>query len=141
MFYSFRCDFLTRYVNGCPESKILSIKYPYLHLLIQTSQFYMASWHKLLKSKQFFFEHNFSLNENFRCWSSKYLCNHGFLLCEKFQCVKFEHAEVIRKKNLFSVELKTLCMPRCATQLCSNVSQCIVCINESYISTVPVFPN
>ena len=28
------CNFPIRYVNGCPESKILSLKYPYLQLLI-----------------------------------------------------------------------------------------------------------
>ena len=31
--------------------KILSLKYPYLQLLIQTSQFCMGSLHKLLKNK------------------------------------------------------------------------------------------
>ena len=67
-----------RYVNGCHESKILSLKYPHLQLLIETSQFYMGSilaqkvsWYKVLKSKHL------------------YLRNHGFLLCEKFQCLKF----------------------------------------------------
>ena len=33
-------------------------------------------------------------------------------------------------KTLKNVELKTLCMPGSATQVCLNVSQCIVCINE-----------
>ena len=50
-FYSFICDFPVRYVNGCPESKTLSLKYQHLQLLIQTSPFYMGSWHNLLKSK------------------------------------------------------------------------------------------
>ena len=51
---TFCCDFPIRYVNGCPESKIMSVKYPHLQLLIQTSQFYMGSWHKLLKNKHLF---------------------------------------------------------------------------------------
>ena len=37
------------------KSKILSLKYPHLQLLIQTSRFYMGSWHKLLKSKHDYF--------------------------------------------------------------------------------------
>ena len=42
-------------INGCPESEILSLKYQHLQLLIQTSQFYMGTWHKLLKSKYCYF--------------------------------------------------------------------------------------
>ena len=53
--YSFSCDFPKRYANDCPESKILSLKYTYLQLLIQTSQLYTGSWHKLLKSKHCYF--------------------------------------------------------------------------------------
>ena len=61
----FSCDFPIRHVNGWPERKIQSLKYPHLQLLIQTSQFYMGSWHKLLKSKHLFFnKYNSSLNEN-----------------------------------------------------------------------------
>ena len=42
-----------------------------------------------------------------RLWCSRYLCNHGFLLCEKFECPKFRyHTEVIYKKTFFSVFLK-----------------------------------
>ena len=52
--YSVNCDFPIRYVNGCPESKIL-LKYPHWQLFIQTSQFYMGIWHKLLKSKHCYF--------------------------------------------------------------------------------------
>ena len=48
-------NFTLRYANGCPESKTLSLKYLYLQLLIQASQFYMGSWHKLLKSKHCYF--------------------------------------------------------------------------------------
>ena len=44
-------------------------------------------------------------------------------------------------KVLKNVELKTLCMPGCATQVYLNVSQRIVCINESDISISPVCPN
>ena len=44
-------------------------------------------------------------------------------------------------KTLKNVELKTLCMPWSVAQLCLNVSQCIVCINESNISVAPVCPN
>ena len=36
-------------------SKILSLKYPHLQLLIQTSQVYMGSWFKLPKSKHCYF--------------------------------------------------------------------------------------
>ena len=36
-----------------------------------------------------------------RWWCSRCLHNHGFLLYEKFQCVKFRHAEVIHKKIFF----------------------------------------
>ena len=53
--YSFICGFPIRYVNGGPESKILSLKYPPVQLLIETSQFYVGSWHKLLKSKRCYF--------------------------------------------------------------------------------------
>ena len=35
--------------------KAKSLKYLRLQLPIQTSQFYMESWHKLLKSKHLFF--------------------------------------------------------------------------------------
>ena len=38
-YYSFSCNFPVRYVNECPESKILSLKYLHQQLLIQTSQF------------------------------------------------------------------------------------------------------
>ena len=40
-----------------------------------------------------------------------------------------------------NVELKTLCMPASATQVCLNISQCIVCIHESSISVAPLCPN
>ena len=36
-----------------------------------------------------------------RWWCRRCLHNHGFLLYEKFQCVKFRHAEVIHKKLFF----------------------------------------
>ena len=80
----FSCDFPIRYVNGCPESKILSLQYPYLQLLIQTSQFYMGSWHKLLKSKHLFFNITLPWMKIWRWWYSRYMHNHGFLLCKKF---------------------------------------------------------
>ena len=32
----------------------------------------------------------------------RYLCNHGFLQCEKFECLKFRHAEIIHKKRFLS---------------------------------------
>ena len=53
--YSLSCHFLVRFVNGCPESKILSLKYPHSQLLIQISKFYIGICHKLLKSKHLFF--------------------------------------------------------------------------------------
>ena len=40
-----------------------------------------------------------------RC--NRYLRNHGFLQCEKFECLKFRHAEVIHK-NFFWVLLKCI---------------------------------
>ena len=40
-----------------------------------------------------------------------------------------------------NVKLKTLCMPGSTTQVCLNVSRCIVCINESNISVATVCPN
>ena len=42
---------------------------------------------------------------------------------------------------LKNVELKTLCMAVSVTQVCLNVSECIVGINESNISVAPVCPN
>ena len=66
----------------------------------------MGSWHKLLKSKHcFFFNITLLRMKLWRWWCSRYLCNHGFLLCEEFQCLKFRYTEVIHKK-LFSVFLK-----------------------------------
>ena len=53
--YAFSCTFPIRYVNGCPESNILPLKYPHLQFIIQTSQFYMRRWQKLLKSKHCYF--------------------------------------------------------------------------------------
>ena len=44
-------------------------------------------------------------------------------------------------KTLQNVELKTLCMLGFAAQVCLNVSQCIVCINNSNISVALVCPN
>ena len=44
-------------------------------------------------------------------------------------------------KTLKNVELKTLCMPGSASQICLNVSQYIVHINESNISVAPVWPH
>ena len=45
------------------------------------------------------------------------------------------------RKTLKNVELKTLCMPGSATQVCLNVLQCIIFINEYNISVAPVCPN
>ena len=102
--YSISYNLPIRYDNGCSESKNLSLKYPHLKLLIQTSQFYMRSWQKLLKSK-----HCYSFNINLpwmKFWRWRYLRNHGFLLCEKCQCLKSKYTEVIHKKYLLSF-LKT----------------------------------
>ena len=41
--YSFSCDFPIRHACDCPESKIMSLKYPHLQLLIRNCQFYMLS--------------------------------------------------------------------------------------------------
>ena len=51
MSYSFSCYSYIGYVNGYPKSKTLSLKYPHLQLLIQTSQFHMGVWYKLRKNK------------------------------------------------------------------------------------------
>ena len=53
------------------------------------------------------------------------------------------HLQVLRhlSKALKNVELKTLCMPGSATQVCLNVSQCILCKNASFIFAAPVCPN
>ena len=95
------CDFPI-YVNGCPKSNILSLKYSHLELLIQTSPFYTGSWHKFLKSKHYCF-FNITLPW-IKIWTwqcSRYLRNQGFLPCEKLKCLKFRYTEVIHKK-LFS---------------------------------------
>ena len=108
MFFS--CNFPTRYINGCHESKILSLKYPYPQLLTQSFQFYMesiltqkVSWHKLFKSKHcYFFNRTLPWMKIWRWWCSRYLRNHSFLLCEIFQCVvKFRYTKVIHKKLFF----------------------------------------
>ena len=100
--YSFSCNFLERYVNGCPESKILSLKYPHLRHLLQTSQFYMGKWHKLLKSKHcYFFNITLPWMKIWRWQCSRYLCNNGFLLCEKCRCLKFRYTEVIHNFFFF----------------------------------------
>ena len=44
-------------------------------------------------------------------------------------------------KTLKNIELKTLYMPMFATQVCLNVSKCIICINKSNISVAPMCPN
>ena len=76
--YSFSCGFPIRYV--------LSLKYANLQLLIQTSQLYKKSWHKLLKSKHCYF------------FNITYLHNYSFLLCEKLQ--KFEVHSSYSQKDL-----------------------------------------
>ena len=53
--YSFSCDFPVRYVNGCPESKILiSQRYPHLQLLPQTTHFTREVGTNCLKVNLFF---------------------------------------------------------------------------------------
>ena len=96
-------DFLVRYVNCCPECKILSWKHPHLQFLIQSSQFYTGTRHKLRKSKYcYFFNITLPWVKMWRWWCKRYLRNYGFLLCEKFQCLKFKYTEVINKKLFFS---------------------------------------
>ena len=74
-------------------------KIPHVQLLIQTCQFYMGSSHKLLKSKHcYFFNTNLPWRRIWGWWCSRYLHNHGFLLCEKFQCLKFRYTEVIDER-------------------------------------------
>ena len=94
--YSVNCDFPIRYVNGCPESKIL-LKYPHWQLFIQTSQFYMGIWHKLLKSKHcYFFNITLPWMKIWRWRCSRYL------KCEISMSKVFRYTEVIRKKHFMS---------------------------------------
>ena len=43
-------------------------------------------------------------------------------------------------KTLKNVELKTLNIHGSVAQVCENVSQCIICINECNISATPICP-
>ena len=97
-----------RYVNGCPESKILSLKYAHLQLLLQTSQFYMRSWRKLLNVNSYYLNITLPWMKlwKWRC-ISRYLRNHGFLMCEKFQYLKLRYTSY-SQKNVFWVFLKCL---------------------------------
>ena len=82
--YSFSCHFPIRYVNGCPESKNLSLKYQ--HLQLKSKHCYLKKntlpWMKIWR---------------WRC--KRYLRYHGFLQCENFECLKFRHTKVIHKKR------------------------------------------
>ena len=90
--YSFSCDFPLRYVNGCPESKNLSLKYQHLQL----------------KRKKIFYKKNtLPCMKIWRWRCNRYLRNHGFLQCEKFECLKFRHSEVVHEK-LFWILLKCI---------------------------------
>ena len=63
----------------------------------------MESWHKLLKSKQCYFLNVTLLWIKLWRWRcTRYLCNHGFLLCVKSQCLKFMYIEIIHKKLFLS---------------------------------------
>ena len=86
--YSFSCDFPIRYVNGCPESKTLSLKYQHLQL----------------KSKHCY------LKKNWRWWCNRYLRNHGFLQREKLEYLKFRLTEVIHKKLFLSLVKMHYCV-------------------------------
>ena len=58
----------------------------------------------MLKSKHcYFFNITLPWIKIWRWQSSRYLCNHGFLLCWKFQCLKFRYTEVIYKKLFLSI--------------------------------------
>ena len=62
----------------------------------------MESCHKLLKSK-----HSYSFKialpwiKIWRWQCSKNLCNHGFLLCEKFHCLRFKYTELIHTNRFW----------------------------------------
>ena len=86
--YSFSCDFPIRYVNGCPESKTLSLKYQHLQLKSKHCYFFKKKTLPCLKI--------------WRWQCHRYLRNHGFLQCEKFEYLKFRHTEVIHKKLFLS---------------------------------------
>ena len=91
--YCFSCDFPITYVNGCPESKTLSLKYQHL----------------LLKSKHcfIFLKKTLPCMKIWRWRCNRYLRNHGFMQCEKFEYLKFRHTKVIHK-NFFWVFLKCI---------------------------------
>ena len=85
--YSFSCDFPIRYVNGCPESKTLSLKYKHLQL----------------KSKHcYFLKKTLPCMKIWRWQCNRYLPNYDFLQCEKFECLRFRHTKVIQKKLFLS---------------------------------------
>ena len=72
------CYWLPRKQNPVPKLQ--------LQLLIQTSRFYMGTWHKLLKSKlRYFFNITLSWMKIWRWWCSRSLHNHSSLL--SFFCV------------------------------------------------------
>ena len=85
----------------------MSLKHQHLQLLIQTSQFYMSSWHELLKTKHcYFFNITLPWMKIWKWQCSRYLRNHGFPLHEKFQFLKFRYTEDIHK-NVFWVFIKS----------------------------------
>ena len=78
---------------------LLCLKYPYLQLLIQTPQSYVGHRHKLPKSKHsHFFNITLTWLKMWRLWCCRYLRNHGFPVCEKFQCLTFKYTEVTHKQ-------------------------------------------
>ena len=82
-YYSFSCHFPIRYVNDCPESKNLSLKYQRLQL---------KSKHCYLKKTLF------PAWKIWRWQCNRYSPYHGFVQCEKFERLKFIHTKVIYKK-------------------------------------------
>ena len=80
------CDFSIRYVNGCPESKTPSLKYQ--HLQLKSNHCY-------------FFLNTLFCMKICRWQCNRYLRNHDFLQCEKFEYLKFRHTEVIHKFFFF----------------------------------------
>ena len=72
-----------------------------------TTQFYMSSWHKLLKTKHcYFFNITLPWMKIWKWQCSRYLRNHGFPLREKFQFLKFRYTEDFHK-NVFWVFIKS----------------------------------
>ena len=106
MCYTFSCNFPIRYVSSCNESKILSLKYLHLQLLIQTSQFYVGSWHKLLKSKHcWFLNITFFLDKNLEMEMQQIFASPWFPSLWEISMLKFQVQRSYLQKVFFEFSL------------------------------------